>query len=41
MLLNFLELFLIEKGDMSRGDFLEFYNYFLIKKDDVACYLNF
>jgi hypothetical protein len=26
---------------VARGDFFYFYNYFSIKKGDVACYLNF
>jgi hypothetical protein len=31
----------MEKGDVTWGDFLKFLGLFLMKKDNVACYLNF
>jgi hypothetical protein len=34
--LNFQNYFLMKKGDMIWGDFLEFLELFLIEKDDVA-----
>jgi hypothetical protein len=41
MVIEFSKIFLIEKVMWHELIFLNFYNYFLIEKDDVACYLNF
>jgi hypothetical protein len=31
----------MEKGVVTYGDFIEFYSYFSMEKDDVICFLNF